>query len=214
MKSKVPNPWIRKSPKDRLYSCPFPLIGLTGGIATGKSTAGRFFEEKGYFKIDADQLVKKVYQRPETLDFISDKFPEALENNTLDFAILRKKVFSENHTKELLENFIHPKLEAEFLKELQKAGDAKVVIYEVPLLFEKDMEKFFDLTVVTGLTSEEQLKRLQERNQLSEDEAKKIISAQMSLEEKRKRADIILDNSKDIDFLKNQVDALIKELNI
>ena len=148
---KLNKDFISKTPKNRLYGCHLPLIGLTGGIATGKSTVAKILKEKGIPLIDADQLVKKIYKNPKTIKFISSICPEVvLDNEYIDFPKLREIFFEHHHLKEKIENYIYSELPNAFLEEYSKLdlSHFHFIIYDIPLLFEKNLHSFFDLNIL------------------------------------------------------------------
>jgi dephospho-CoA kinase len=104
---KLANKWITKNSNNRLYQIPVPIIGLTGGIGTGKSIVAKIFKERGIAVIDADRLVKNIYQRPETLEFIKTFFPEAIENSTISFSKLREIAFRDPAQRQKIENYLY-----------------------------------------------------------------------------------------------------------
>ncbi len=175
-------------------------IGLTGGIATGKSTVARLIESRGYKVIDADQVSHQVTQiQSEGYDRILSYFGEDILDDRLN--IDRKKlgqvVFESASKKEQLESFLHPLIreEVQSLKDKYKSQGVAVVFYDVPLLFEKNMESDFDMTVVVWCDAATQLQRLIKRSRLTEVEALLRINAQLPLSYKIKRADFCIDNS-------------------
>ena len=177
---------------ERLYNIDIPVIGLTGGIATGKSTCSQIFEKKKLPVICADTLVKNIYQYPETIEFIASEVPLAVKDQQINFPLLRNEFFSDDSLKQRIEKFIYSHLQSEFISNVP--ADAALVIYDVPLLFEKNLQSKFDLTLLVYSDRETQKKRLLERDQISAELAEKILSDQMDIEEKRKLSDFIIDN--------------------
>ena len=104
---KLKSKWITKNPENRLYHMPVPIIGLTGGIGTGKSTVSDILLKKNIAVIDADKLVKNIYILPETLEFVSKHFPLAFQNGSIDFTKLREIVFADPSAKKSIEDFIY-----------------------------------------------------------------------------------------------------------
>ena len=90
---KLKEEFIKLSKADRLYKVEHPVIGLTGGIATGKSTVSRFFAKEGIPVISADALVKTIYEKSDTIEFVKNNWPSSIVNNNIDFSILRKIAF-------------------------------------------------------------------------------------------------------------------------
>ena len=181
--------------KDRLYEIPVPLIGLTGGIATGKSTVGKILEKKGFAVIDADKLVKDIYQLEEAKSLVRILCPEALKSGEILFPILREKFFTDPALKTKIETFIYERLPAAFNRALTKIGQVDVIIYDVPLLFEKRLERFFDLTVLVYAPRDIQRARLMQRDNHNESMAETILKQQMDIEEKKSKSGFIINNS-------------------
>lgn len=175
-------------------------IGLTGGIATGKSTVARLIESRGFPIIDADQISHELTQfGNEGYHQIIAHFGQAVLNESL--RIDRKKlgeiIFNSPNEKTKLENIMHPLIQDEVL-EYKKAYEAKytpVVFYDVPLLFENRIQSQFDAILVVWCQRDIQLNRLMLRNNLNQTEALSRIKAQMPLAEKIFGATYCIDNS-------------------
>ncbi|MBY0416333.1 MAG: dephospho-CoA kinase, partial [Bdellovibrionales bacterium] len=189
-KLKLNNQWITKDPTTRLYQIPVPIVGLTGGIATGKTTIAEMFRAEGIPVIDADKLVKGIYQKKESFNFISLHFLEAIIDNTIHFKTLRELAFKtpENQTK--LENFIYAQMPEAFLEAYKASAKFDFIIYDVPLLFEKGLFLKTDVSVCTYSPRKIQLERLVKRDNISTDLARVILDKQMDIEEKKKRSDL------------------------
>lgn len=187
--------WITKTPETRLYQIPVPIIGLTGGIGTGKSTVAALFRKKGIPVIDADQLVKNIYQRTETHSFLQTHFPDVINNGVIDFKTLREIAFHDAQAKKMIEDYIYSHLPNEFKSAYASFKDPTFIVYDVPLLFEKKLNTLIDLSVCVYAPREVQLARLMERDKIGSILAEKILDQQMNIEEKRKAADLIIDNS-------------------
>jgi dephospho-CoA kinase len=184
----------RLTPEKRLYQSDIPVIGLTGGIASGKSSVARLLEMKGFTIISADKLVKNIYQWPESITFIQTNFPDFMRNGEIDFKKLREKVFQDEKTKKLIESYIYQRLPEAYLDELKLHSDPSVIIYDVPLLFERGMEKLFDLVLVVYTPRSDQLERLKIRDHISTELAEKMLNQQMDIEDKKNKADVVLMN--------------------
>src|SRR5690606_10373426 len=135
-------------PETRLHQTPVPIIGLTGGIASGKSTVSRMLVQKGIPVIDADQLIKDIYRLPETKTFVSEKCPDALKHDEIHFPTLRERFFNNPELKKDLERFLYQRLPQAFQAAYQKLGSPSYVVYDVPLLFEKGLDRLVDLKVL------------------------------------------------------------------
>ena len=209
---KLKNKFITKSPADRLYQLPIPVIALTGGIATGKSSVSRLLLDAGYPLLDADKLVKIVYQKEKTLEYLKIHHPEVLIGNEVQFRQLRELFFKDKTIKSNIENLIYSQLPQVFHEELHKLSSPAFVIYDIPLLFERNLQSKFDLSILVYTTPEIQVQRLMSRDNHTEIEARNIIAHQISIEEKKKKADLIISNVKDLSHLENEVKGLCLRL--
>lgn len=198
----------------RLYDSPIPVIGLTGGIATGKSTVSKMLREKGLFVIDADHLVKEIYKQDETKKFIATLSSQVIKAGEIDFNKLREIFFREKKIKTSVEDFIYLRLPQQFKESLKEAGKAPFVIYDVPLLFEKELDKRVDKTIVVYAPRKTQLSRLMKRDGHFEEMAMTILDHQLDIEEKKKKADIVVDNSGSLEDLAEEVKKLLRLLII
>jgi len=189
-------------------------IGITGGIGCGKSTAARLFEAHGFRRIDADEQVKQVLLlRPEVIAAIGTRFgPGALNRaGQVDRAGLASIVFNDEGALQWLEELLHPLLFTEWRRLLTEESHDRW-IFEVPLLFEKRLENWFDFTVCVATTSTFQLTRLAERG-MSRALAEQRISKQLPLAQKIEFADFVLSNDGSLSFLQAQVERLVEQLN-
>ena len=187
------------------------LIGLTGNIASGKSTVARLLVERGAVLVDADRLAREVV-RPGTpaLERIVERFGERVlaPDGTLDRAELRGHVFADRIELEALNAIVHP--EVERLREQRvaqaKAAGARVVVCDIPLLFEKHLADRFDAIVLVDAPRPVRLERLVRDRGLHEAEAMDMIAAQMPAELKRARSDFVIDNTGTLADLARRVD--------
>lgn len=189
------------------------IIGLTGGIASGKSTVGRMLRARGICVVDADELAREaVAPGSPALERIRARFGDAVvaRDGTLDRAALGAIVFTDAAARTALNAITHPevaRLAAERFARLAAEG-RDLVVYEVPLLFENNLEALMDRTVLVACSAEQQLARVQARDGLDEAAARARIAAQMPLEEKRKRASVVIENDADLATLTDRVDAV------
>lgn len=204
--------YIKLEPGFRLYNFDKPIIALTGGIATGKSTVTKLLEAKGLKIIDADALVKSIYQKEETKEFIRTVFSAAWVNEEISFPKLRELVFQNPKVKEAVETFIYARLPMAFREASEKIKDQNFYIYDVPLLFERNMETKVDLNIVVYAPRKIQLARLIDRDGSKEEIGNKILEAQMDIEEKREKADLVLNNSNSVAELAAEVDQLLQQI--
>ena len=177
------------------------LVGLTGGVATGKSTVAKMFKRCGAVVIDADQLARDVVKpgKPAWRAIVT-LFGRTVLNpdRSLDRQALGSIVFRNRTKRRQLERIIHPRVAREQQRLVRRVAIRKphaVVIYEVPLLFEAGADKRVDKTIVVTADRETQIMRLKKRNHLSRAEALRRIQAQMSLSKKVRLADIVIDGT-------------------
>ena len=194
------------------------LLGLTGGIATGKSTAARFFLEAGARVVDADALARRVVEagRPALGEIRATFGPGVLRpDGSLDREALGKLVFRDPEARGRLNAIVHPRVAEEAAREIDahRARDpGALVVYDVPLLFEEGLEGRFDAVAVVYAPRGEQLRRLMARDGLAEEAARARLAAQMDIEEKARRADFLLDNRGPAEELGRQVRELVARL--
>jgi len=193
-------------------------IGLTGGIASGKSTVAKWFRERGVRVFDSDLSVHKQYRNPDVLL----KIKEALgtkyfdDKGEINRALLANDVFANNVLRKKLEEIIHPLVLAEINSQCREALEKreKILILDIPLLFEVGWEKCVDQVWVVYVPPEIQVKRLMLRNGLSEAQAKLRIFSQISIEEKARRANIVINNSGTWSDTEKQLVKICKDLGI
>jgi dephospho-CoA kinase len=195
------------------------IVGLTGGIATGKSTVARLLAEFGARIIDADALAREVVDRGHpAFDAVVARFGAAIlkSDGTIDRDRLAARVFADPEEKAALERIVHPAVAeamAARLADIEAADPHGVVVLDVPLLFEAKMDAGLALVVVVYAPEAKQMERLTRRNGLSRDDAQARIRAQMPMAEKRRRADVVIDNSGSLDATRSQTEALWRRLN-
>lgn len=184
------------------------IVGLTGGIASGKSTVARMLREEGAEVIDADAIAREVVE-PGTpaLARIAARWPEAIRDGALDRQALGAIVFARPEERAALEAIVHPAIQAEVerrLAALAAAGE-EVAVYEAALLVETGLDETMDALVVVALPEEEQVRRLSARDGLSPEAARARVAAQAPLEEKLRNADYVIENSGDLAALRRRV---------
>ena len=200
------------SSKQRLHQLDVPLYAITGSIGTGKSLVTDYLLRKGHPCLDADRLIHLIYQHAETQSFIANLGPEFVRDGDIDFAQLRQAFFSDNQLKEKVQSHLYSQLPKQFIKERGKLGKISYLFYDVPLLFEKDLQDKFDCIIVVYCSHKEQVKRIMERDQMPLDLTQKMISSQMDIEAKCKQTDYVLENTTTKEDLYQQVDQLLEQL--
>jgi len=188
------------------------LIGLTGGIATGKSTVDRMLAARGATVIDADELAREAVRPGEpTLDRVVERFGEEILNSdgSLDRGRLGKIVFAASDARHDLERITHPRIIELTQERIDAAlsGTAPLVVVDIPLLFENAREGMFDGVLLVYAPPDVQVRRLQERNHLDETAARQRLAAQLPIDDKRARATWVIDNSGDEAAVQSAVDA-------
>ena len=186
-------------------------IALTGGISTGKSTVCNLFKLHGFLTIDADKIAHKLLD--ENSHKIATMFGEQyVENGKVLRKDLGKIIFSNEENKLKLEALLHPLIKEEIIKESKVFEEQnKPYFVDIPLFFEK-MHYPIPKSLVIYTPKDLQIDRLMKRDKIDEAEAKLKISNQMDIEEKRKLADMVIDNSKDLKHLQNEVERIIGEI--
>lgn len=192
------------------------IIGITGGIASGKSTVTEFLRQQGYQVIDADQVVHELQEPGERLyQALLSTFGSSIiqEDGRLDRPKLGAMIFG---NPELLEQ--SSQIQNQIIREELAgrrdllAGKEDIFFMDLPLLFELGYESWFDQVWLVDVTEETQLSRLMTRNALSQEEAEKRIAAQLSLQEKRNRADVLIDNNGLLELTQEQLREALQKL--
>lgn len=196
----------------RLSNLEVPIIGLTGGIATGKSTASDYLKKKGHPLLCADILVKKIYQEEETLKFIEGHFPQVVLEGKIDFKKLRDLFFHEALVQKKIEGFLYPRLSQKVKEEFKLLGSPSYLFYDVPLLFEKEMAAHADVLLVVYAKASIQKERLILRDKITEELAEQILSKQWPIEQKKKLADFVIKNEGAPEELPVEIDKVLNQL--
>jgi dephospho-CoA kinase len=191
------------------------LIGLTGGAGSGKSTVSGMLKELGATVIDADEAAHAAYEpgSPGFESVVREFGPEYVRDGRIDRARLGELVFHDGAARRRLNDIVHPLVRewmAARTAEAVEAG-AEVVVQDVPLLFENGLERLYSTTVLVYVPELLQLKRLVEGRGLTEDRAQAMIASQMPIEDKRKLAAHVIDNSGSRSATRHQVDRIWTE---
>ncbi|EAC3108011.1 dephospho-CoA kinase [Listeria monocytogenes] len=190
-------------------------IGLTGSVATGKSTVSNMIQQAGIPLVDADIAARKVVEPgTEGLKEIVAYFGEEilLADGTLDRAKLGEIIFKDKEKREKLNEITHPRVKDYMLEARERffrAGE-ELVFFDIPLLFESHLESLVDQIVVVWTTPETELKRLMERNNLTKEDALRRIESQMGIDEKARKADFVIDNNESLEKTQKQVYTFIE----
>jgi dephospho-CoA kinase len=177
------------------------VIGLTGGIATGKSTVSAILKKAGAVIIDADRIAREVVKKglPAYREIV-ENFGETvlLSNGEINRSVLGDLIFNDPRKKQLLNRIVHPHVRRETnrqLKDMENSSPNTIVILDIPLLFEAEMHKDLSEVIVVYAPEHIQIKRLMKRDNISEADAVARVRSQMPIEEKKNRATIVIDNA-------------------
>ena len=196
------------------------VIGLTGGIGTGKSTVSQILKDRGFPVIDLDVISHEVIEFSSVVEKIVQNFGrEVLDedeagNCTISREKLGKIIFSDKKKRLALNSIMHPEILKVMHKKIleYKSEKNKIIFVEVQLLFEVQWEKEFDYILLVAAKRDMQVRRVLERDKRSEEEAWNIINSQMSLDEKREKSDFVIENDGNMDDLNKKVDKFLKSL--
>ena len=194
------------------------IIGLTGGIGSGKSAAAKILKELGLKVIDLDQITHKL-MRPGELGYIEIKkqFGEKYidTKGAIDKKLLREEIFSSFDLKKLIESILHPIIFEECNKQLNTLKHEKYIVLVIPLLFEtKNYMNLIDESLLIDCDLETQIERVIKRDSISKTLANRIIKNQMNREKKQLLADKVILNDGNINHLKTQLDSYYKKLHM
>jgi len=196
------------------------LVGLTGGVATGKSTVANMFKQCGAVVIDADELARQVVEpgKPAWRQIVKTFGRGVLnQDRSLNRQALGAIIFRHPTKRRALETIIHPRVareQARLTRQAARKDPKAVVIYDVPLLFEAGIDKRVDHTIVVTANQTTQVSRLKHRNGLSRAEALRRISSQMPMAQKIQQADHVLDGTVPRPSLRKQVGRLFESLRL
>jgi len=200
------------------------VIGLTGGIGTGKSTVSQILRKKKFPVIDLDTISHEVIKIPKVIEKIVENFGKEVLENSSNFEnennairISREKlgkIIFENKEKRLLLNSImHPEILHTMREQISKyKKNNKIIFVEIQLLFEVQWEKEFDYILLISAKKSTQIRRILERDKRSENDALNIINSQLPLDEKKKRSDFVIENDGNIEELKEKIDKFLEYL--
>ena len=188
------------------------LIGLTGNIGSGKSTAARFFEEEGIPSISSDAIVHELYNSNKNLqEFLFNEF------GSLNRKVIGEQIFGEKEEQKikrrLLEEKVHPLVEEKLKEWVKENANSPILVNDVPLLFEAHLEKRFNSIVFIQVDKSVQIKRLKKRNpEMSEEDILNRINSQMSQEEKISKSDIVISNNSSLQEFRAKILNVIQNL--
>lgn len=193
----------------------YKVIGLTGGIASGKSTASDYIRSLGFEVLDADIYARKVTEKDSTgYHKIIDVFGMGIldEDKEIDRRKLGEIIFNDPEERKKLNNISHPEIRRMMNADQDEFIKHNHVFLDIPLLFENGLDKKCDITITVYVTKDVQMERLTARNELTEKEAASRVDSQMSLDEKKNMSDHVFDNNGDQKELYDQIDQFVEML--
>ena len=188
------------------------VLGLTGGIGCGKTAVSNMLEQLGITIVDADIIARQVVKpKSDGLNAIVSKFGQSilLRDGTLNRSALRERIFTNSADKEWLNNLLHPLIRNKIYNDLTAAKSPYVVLV-APLLFENSLDKLCNRTLLIDIPQSVQIERTASRDNVSVEQVKAIIAAQMSREDKQKKADDILNNDRALNDVNHDLLTLHK----
>lgn len=193
------------------------LIGLAGGIATGKSTVASMLRQLGAKIVDADELAREIVEPgQEAWQEIVAAFGGEIvrEDKSIDREKLRKKIFRDKKSRKRLESITHPHIRTLGQQRIQQlaAEGAEIVVYMAPLLFENQVQLWLRPVILVACDPATQKRRLQKRDGLNKKEIEQHLKAQMPLDEKRQLADFVIENNGSVEELKKQVQEVWRKI--
>jgi len=189
------------------------VVGLTGGMGCGKSTASRMFEKRGFRRLDSDQIVHDLLESdPATIREVVDVFgPKVISSNSgVNRSLLGSIVFGDDEKLKALEDILHPKVREAWEGAVASDQEANWIL-EIPLLFEKNLQNRVDFTICVFSDLNSQVERL-EQNGIGRAQALARINRQMPLSQKAENADFVLLNEGSLEFLEDQIKTLLTRL--
>ena len=190
------------------------IVGLTGGIGSGKSAAGKYFVELGIDVIDADHVSRNILDKnTKAKDLFVKNFGESFldQNNNIDRDLLRTEIFINKDKKDKLESIIHPIVRDEITEFINQSKSVYKIIM-VPLIYETNSKDFYDKIIVIDSDESNQIERARQRDNKSKEDIINIINNQASREQRNSISDMIILNNSTLDDLKNQVIKIHQKL--
>jgi dephospho-CoA kinase len=189
------------------------IVGLTGSIGMGKTETGKLFAKLGVPVSDSDAIVHALYEKGgAAVKDIAKAFPQAVENGRVDRAVLGRMVTADPEKLRRLEEIVHPLVRAAQKRFIDENRDKKVIVLDIPLLFETGRDKDVDRIVVVSAPADIQRARVLARKGMTEEKFAAILARQTPDAEKRARADFIVDTSQGLDHAERQVRAIVDQL--
>ncbi|MCD7950493.1 MAG: dephospho-CoA kinase [Erysipelotrichaceae bacterium] len=186
------------------------VIGITSSIAGGKSTVTSYLRQKGYVVLDADEISHHALDKGTRSYYqVKEMFMDCMdEDRNIDRKKLGKIVFNDERLKKQLEDIIHPYVSSTMKKQIQQSHE-DVIFLDIPLLYEAHFEYLCDKIIVVYVDEKTQCERLMKRNHIDKDEALHLMQQQISIEEKKKKADYVLDNTLGFEDLYQNIERIL-----
>ena len=189
------------------------ILGLTGGIASGKSTVSKIFSRMGVKIIDADEISRMVADDAEVLQELAGEFgEEIIIDGRLDRKKLREIVFESEENVGRINSIMHPKIISSLEAEIDKNRSEKLLILDIPLLYEAKLDYLCEKVLLVFVDEETQVERVIKRDGCSKKQAENIIEKQMPLSQKKELADYYIDNSGSFEELENMVQEFYSDI--
>ncbi len=194
------------------------IVGLTGGIASGKTIVSQTLGEEGAHIIDADQLARElVHPHTPAWEELRKVFGEGIleKDGFIDRKALAEQVFSDPEQRNRLNRILHPRIKEEIDRRVREIGQTEpdaIIVIDAPLLIETGSHLHMDVVIVVGATESQQIERLKARSGTTEEEARRIIASQMLLKEKLKVADIVISNKGSLEETKRKTQEVYRKL--
>lgn len=189
------------------------IVGLTGGIATGKTTAAKHFIRKGIYVIDSDQIVSQLFKTDQSMVFEIEKRLGIYVHDDETKRELARLVFRDEEKLKILNQIVHPRVFFQ-IEQFKKANQSEdLIVIDMPLLIEVGYQHKCDYTILIDLSLDEQINRLMERNGLNEAEAKLRIEAQLPMTQKKEHVNIVIDNNGTKQELYHQLDEFLRSIS-
>lgn len=197
------------------------IIGLTGGISTGKTTAAEIIKGKGFNLVDADKIAKEVLNEGHSAyASVVEYFGQEIlrQDKSIDRKALGDKIFKDSLLREKLNSLTHPHIMKAIKKAIDENHKEQVLFLDIPLLLEvydsiRDSEIFIDEIWLVYCTREEQVKRLMKRDKITREDAELKVNAQIHIEKKRELSDKVIDNTKDKGHLKRNIEMALEKIS-
>lgn len=193
------------------------LVGITGGMGSGKSSLARLLAERGAILVDADRVTHRVLEGEEVIKALRDAFGEGVVDTCghLDRSEVGRRAFSSEDNWRLLNRVVRPPLAAALWEEVERAermAAGEIVVVDAPLLFEWDSQERFDAVIVVDAEEALCIERVEQRSKLGEQEIRQRMAYQMPAAQKRELADYVVNNDGDLDDLRCQAEKIWREL--